>query len=64
MQTPTATALTDANGAYTIQFLAPGTYTVTVDGATVEPTSQSVTVGDAETVTGVDFVVSQVSTGG
>lgn len=59
LQTATATALTDATGAYTIRFLAPGTYTVTVDGRTATPTSQSITVGAAESVTAVDFSVSQ-----
>lgn len=63
LQTPTATGITDATGGYTIQFLAPGTYTVTVDGATADPTSRSVTVGEAQSVTGVDFSVSQVRSG-
>ena len=55
----TATAATDAGGKYTIWFLAPGTYTVTVDGLTTNPASQSVTVGEAQNVADVDFTVSQ-----
>ncbi len=54
----TATAATDAGGKYTIWFLAPGTYTVTVDGLTTNPASQSVTVGEAQNVVDVDFTVS------
>lgn len=60
LQTPIATAIADATGSYTIAFLAPGTYTVRVDGATADPTTQSVTVGEAQSVTGIDFSVSQV----
>jgi hypothetical protein len=53
-----ATAVTDADGNYAILFLAPGTYSVTVlgltpgEGVTMPVT---VTVGEGEHVTGVDF---------
>lgn len=60
-QSSTATALTDAAGAYTIHFVAPGTYRVTVatgvDGLTTNPTEIEVTVGESEAVTEVDFEV-------
>jgi len=54
LQTQTATALTDANGNYQIMFLAPGTYDVKVAG---QATSVSVTVGDGEDVTGLNFTI-------
>ncbi|MCH7717608.1 MAG: DUF4382 domain-containing protein [Gemmatimonadetes bacterium] len=54
LQTPTATALTDANGNYQIMFLAPGTYDVKVEG---QATSLSVTVGDGQDVTAQDFTI-------
>ena len=54
LQTPTATALTDASGNYQIMFLAPGTYDVKVEG---QATSVSVTVVDAQDVIGVDFTI-------
>lgn len=53
LQTDEATATTDENGEYTIRFLAPGTYEVSVDDFTADP--QEVTVGEGEDVTGVDF---------
>lgn len=52
LQTAEATASTDASGAYKIWFLAPGTYAVSVDGRSG---SQTVVVGEAENVTGVNF---------
>lgn len=55
LQTAEATAVTDAAGSYRIMFLAPGSYEVTVDNLTTEPASRSVTVGEGEDVTGVDF---------
>ncbi|MFQ6045958.1 MAG: DUF4382 domain-containing protein [Gemmatimonadales bacterium] len=55
LQTAEATAVTDAAGSYRIMFLAPGSYEVTVDSLTTEPASRSVTVGEGEDVTGVDF---------
>lgn len=59
-QTRTATAVTDANGAYTIHFLVPGSYTVTVavaEGQASDPASVPVTVGDAQDAVGVDFEI-------
>jgi uncharacterized protein DUF4382/carboxypeptidase family protein len=53
-------AMTDADGAYTIFFLVPGDYEVSVaagDSLTVTP--DTVTVGESEAVTGVDFDVVQ-----
>lgn len=55
-QTKDATAVTGEDGTYTIRFLAPGTYDVSIDGSSVDP--QTVTVGEGEDVTGVDFTVS------
>lgn len=55
-----ATATTDAEGAYGLHFLAPGTYVVTVtppEGHAVEPVEQEVTVGEGEDATGVDFTL-------
>lgn len=59
-QTDAATATTDAEGAYGLHFLAPGTYVVTVtppEGHAVEPSEQEVTVGEGEDATGVDFTL-------
>ena len=53
LQTPTASALTDATGAYTVMFLAPGTYEVLVDGMAAD--TLTVTVGEDQDVTGVNF---------
>lgn len=55
-----ATGISDAAGAYTIFFLAPGSYSVTVapaDGTATTPASVDVTVGPSEDVTGVDFEI-------
>lgn len=59
-QTDVATAATDADGAYGLHFLAPGTYVVAVtppEGHAVEPTEQEVTVEEGEDATGVDFTL-------
>lgn len=53
LQTDEVTAVTSSDGSYTIHFLSPGTYEVSVDDFSADP--QTVTVGDAEDVTGVDF---------
>lgn len=53
LQTDEATALTGSDGTYTVHFLSPGTYAVSVDGSTVG--SRSVTVGEDEDVTGIGF---------
>lgn len=59
-QTGTATGTTDETGAYTVHFLAPGDYRVTVEapeGYAAEPPEAVVTVGESETVAGVDFTL-------
>jgi hypothetical protein len=43
------------DGSYVLRFLAPGTYTVTVDGSAAA--AQTVTVGEGQDVTGVDFSI-------
>ena len=53
LQTSEATAATAADGSYTIWFVAPGTYDVSVDDFSAA--AQTVTVGEREDVTGVDF---------
>lgn len=59
LQTDEATATSGSDGSYTIHFLAPGTYDVSVDDFSAA--SQSVTVGEAEDVTGIDFTGSSTS---
>lgn len=57
-QSDTGTAVTDENGAYTIYFLVPGSYAVSVDageGFTTTPTSTDVELANSENETGVDF---------
>ncbi len=59
-QTHTATALTGADGSYSIFFLVPGTYTVTVAtpaGMKTDPASTEVVVEAAGEVGDVDFVI-------
>ena len=59
-QTAAATATTDANGAYTIFFLVPGDYEVSVDvGEGLTSTPVMVTVGEAGHVTDVDFDITE-----
>lgn len=53
LQTDEVTAVTDADGSYTLNYLAPGTYDVSVDDFSAA--SRSVEVGEAEDVEGVDF---------
>lgn len=53
LQTPTASALTDSTGAYTIRFLAPGVYRVYLDALAGD--TVSVTVGEAQAVTGINL---------
>jgi hypothetical protein len=55
LQTAEATAITADDGVYTIWFLSPGTYTVSVEGVT--GATQTVTVGPGEVVSGVDFAI-------
>lgn len=63
-QTGTATGLTNDDGTYTIHFVAPGTYTVTVElpeGYTTDPVEIEVTLGEDEDAQGVDFEVVEVA---
>lgn len=63
-QTVTATSLTD-EGAYTIYFLVPGDYDVSVavpEGFFTDPLVAPVSVGEAEDVTGVDFLIDETGT--
>jgi len=53
--TAEVTAVTMEDGSYVLRFLAPGTYTVTVDGSAAA--AQTVTVGEGQDVTGVDFSI-------
>lgn len=58
------TAETNTDGTYTIEFVVPGTYTVTVDvgtGFTTDPASLTVEVSDNENETGANFAVIEAS---
>jgi hypothetical protein len=58
-QTAAASAMTDAQGNYTIFFLVPGDYEVSADpGPGLTSTSATVTVGESEDVTEVDLQIS------
>ena len=59
-QTRSGSAVTDSDGAYTIDFLPPGQYAVSVapEGSdTVDPVAVGVTLGTGQDTTGVDFQV-------
>jgi hypothetical protein len=59
-QSQTATAVTDETGAYTIHFLVPGSYAVSVDGGdgfATNPASIDVELANSEDETDVDFVL-------
>lgn len=56
LQTTEAMAVSDANGGFTLWYLCPGTYTVSVEGSTSDPLT--VVVGDREAVTGVTLPAS------
>jgi len=54
------TATTNTDGTYTIEFVVPGNYTVTVEvgtGFATDPASRAVEITDNEAETGVDFAV-------
>jgi hypothetical protein len=55
LQTAEAAAVTADDGTYTLWFLSPGTYTVSVEGSAAP--AQTVVVGEGEIVTGVDFAI-------
>ena len=58
LQTTSVSVTSDTTtGTYALLFLAPGTYDVTavLEGITFETPTVSVTVGEAEDVTGIDF---------
>lgn len=62
-----AMGTTASDGTYTIEFVLPGDYTVTVDvpdGFATDPESAAVTVGGNEHVQDVDFEVDEESDGG
>lgn len=59
LQTDEATAVTGSDGSYTIHFLSPGDYEVSVDD--FDAASRSETVEEDEDVTGVDFSGSSTS---
>ena len=59
-QTASATTMTDSDGVYTLFFLAPGDYVVSVaagEGLMAAPETTTVTVGASEDVTDVDFEI-------
>ena len=59
-QSQTGTAVTDESGAYTIYFLVPGSYTVSVEpgeGLTADPAGRDVTLENGENETDVDFAL-------
>jgi hypothetical protein len=63
-QTRTATSTTADDGTYTIYFLVPGSYDVTVetpDGLGTEPEAASLSLAYNENATGVDFEVIDIS---
>lgn len=60
-QSRTGTAVTDENGAYTIHFLVPGSYAVSIDdageGLNANPAETAVELENGEEETGVDFAL-------
>ena len=63
-QTYVGTALTADDGTYTIHYLVPGSYDVTVqvpEGFGTEPEASSVVLGNKEDLAGVDFTVIDVT---
>jgi hypothetical protein len=64
-QSAAGTGVTDVDGSYTIFFLVPGEYEVSVldleAGLGTDPRSQTVTVGQSEDLAGVDFQIVDVT---
>jgi hypothetical protein len=63
-QTLAGTAVTAEDGTYTIHFLVPGSYTVTVDldpGLASDPENLAVELANSENATGADFDVLDVT---
>ncbi|MDH3207233.1 MAG: DUF4382 domain-containing protein [Gemmatimonadota bacterium] len=63
-QTTTASAITAEDGTYTVHFLVPGSYDVTVElepGLGTDPESRPVTLAFKEDATGVDFEIIDVT---
>jgi len=63
-QSETGTAVTDEGGAYTISYLVPGSYEVTVDlepGLGTDPESRSVILANSEAATGADFEIIDIT---
>lgn len=63
-QTMAGTAVTDETGAYTIHFLVPGTYEVSVavdEGLGTDPETRTVELGYSEEAMGVDFDIIDIS---
>ena len=57
LQTDEATAATGDDGTYTLNFLAPGTYLISVEIEGMSAESQSVQLSESANVTGIDFEV-------
>ncbi len=63
-QTLAGTAVTDEGGAYTIHFLVPGSYDVTVavdEGLGTDPAVRSVELGYSEDASGADFEIIDIA---
>ena len=59
-QTEGATTAVGSDGGYTLEWLVPGTYAISVetgDSLTTQPTLEQVTVAEGETVSNVDFLL-------
>jgi hypothetical protein len=66
-QTEIATAVTAEDGSYTLHFLVPGSYVVSVaapEGSEADPATREITVDVSEDATGADFVLVEPTTSG